>query len=86
MQVKERQKKKQPTKCIRIDAEGDATLEELEDIEKQENGQEPSEEPEKAKSSNKKVYMVQTKTHSSPFSLPVKCQVPNTFRTVCELV
>lgn len=47
-------------RCIRIDAEGDATLEELEDAERQDNGQEPSKEPEKTKSSNKKVYMLQT--------------------------
>lgn len=57
-------------------------MEELEDIEKQENGQEPTEEPEKAKSSNKKVYMLQTQTLSSPFSLPGT----NTFGTVHELV
>ncbi|KAL9295296.1 Chromatin-remodeling ATPase INO80 [Arabidopsis thaliana] len=52
LQVKDRQKKK--TKRIRIDAEGDATLEELEDADRQDNGQEPLEEPEKPKSSNKK--------------------------------
>ncbi|XP_024012789.1 DNA helicase INO80 [Eutrema salsugineum] len=54
LQVKDRQKKKQPTKCIRIDAEGDATLEELEEAERQDNGEEPSQEPEKTKSTNKK--------------------------------
>ncbi|XP_010507489.1 PREDICTED: DNA helicase INO80-like [Camelina sativa] len=54
LQVKDRQKKKQSTKCIRIDAEGDATLEELDDAERQDNRQEPLEEPEKTKSGNKK--------------------------------
>lgn len=58
LQVKDRQKKKQPTKCIRIDAEGDATLEELEEAGRQDNGEEPCQEPEKAKSSNKKVCML----------------------------
>ena len=43
-------------KCIRIDAEGDAALEELEDAaERQDKEQEPSQEPEKTKPSNKKV-------------------------------
>ncbi|KAF8102126.1 hypothetical protein N665_0201s0411 [Sinapis alba] len=55
LQVKDRQKKKQPMKRIRIDAEGDATLEELDDAaERQDNGQEPSPEPETTKPSNKK--------------------------------
>ncbi|CAH2063854.1 unnamed protein product [Thlaspi arvense] len=54
LQVKDRQKKKQSTKCIRIDAEGDATLEELEEAGRQDNGEEPSQEPEKTKSTNKK--------------------------------
>uniref|UniRef100_A0A1J3K9Z7 Chromatin-remodeling ATPase INO80 n=1 Tax=Noccaea caerulescens TaxID=107243 RepID=A0A1J3K9Z7_NOCCA len=54
LQVKDRQKKKQPTKCIRIDAEGDATLEELEEAGRQDNGEEPCQELEKTKSSNKK--------------------------------
>ncbi|CAN7013781.1 unnamed protein product [Brassica oleracea var. botrytis] len=56
LQVRDRQKKKQPVKCIRIDAEGDATLEELEDTaaERQDKEQEPSQEPEKTKPSNKK--------------------------------
>ncbi|RID65074.1 hypothetical protein BRARA_D00294, partial [Brassica rapa] len=55
LQVKDRQKKKQPMKRIRIDAEGDATLEELDDAtERQDNGQEPSQEPETTKPSNKK--------------------------------
>ncbi|KAL1225590.1 Chromatin-remodeling ATPase INO80 [Cardamine amara subsp. amara] len=66
LQVKDRQKKKQPTKCIRIDAEGDATLEELEDIAKQENGQEPSEEPENAKSSSKKRKAASTPKSKVP--------------------
>ncbi|CAN7056894.1 unnamed protein product [Brassica rapa subsp. trilocularis] len=55
LQVRDRQKKKQPVKCIRIDAEGDAALEELEDAaERQDKEQEPSQEPEKTKPSNKK--------------------------------
>ncbi|CAA7060575.1 unnamed protein product [Microthlaspi erraticum] len=54
LQVKDRQKKKQPTKCIRIDDEGDATLEELEEAGRQDNGEEPCQEAEKTKPSNKK--------------------------------
>lgn len=38
-------------------------MEELEDAERQDNGQGPSEEPEKTKSSNKKVYMLQTHSY-----------------------
>ncbi|CAF2265863.1 unnamed protein product [Brassica napus] len=55
LQVRDRQKKKQPVKCIRIDAEGDAALEELEDAaERRDKEQEPSQETEKTKPSNKK--------------------------------
>ncbi|KAJ4896065.1 DNA helicase INO80 [Raphanus sativus] len=56
LQVKDRQKKKQPMKRIRIDAEGDAALEELDDAtERQDNGEEPADqEPENTKPSNKK--------------------------------
>ncbi|KAF2568751.1 hypothetical protein F2Q68_00026230 [Brassica cretica] len=56
LQVRDRHKKKQPVKCSRIDAEGDATLEELEDAaaERQDKEHEPSQEPEKTKPSNKK--------------------------------
>ncbi|KAL0848272.1 hypothetical protein Bca101_021519 [Brassica carinata] len=55
LQVKDRQKKKQPMKRIRIDAEGDAALEELDDAtERQDNGEEPDQEPENTKPSNKK--------------------------------
>lgn len=46
-------------KRIRIDAEGDAALEELDDAtERQDNGEEPADqEPENTKPSNKKVYI-----------------------------
>ncbi|OMO51090.1 hypothetical protein CCACVL1_30011 [Corchorus capsularis] len=54
LQVKDRLKKKQLTKGIRLDAEGDASLEDLTNTGVQGNGAEPSQEPEKAKSSNKK--------------------------------
>ena len=54
-QVKDRQKKKQSTKGIRVDAEGDASLEDLTNAGAQGTGPEPSPDPEKAKSSNKKV-------------------------------
>ncbi|KFK34966.1 hypothetical protein AALP_AA5G217000 [Arabis alpina] len=68
LQVKDRQKKKQPTKCIRIDAEGDATLEELEEAERQDNGQEqPPQEPEKTtKPANKKRKAVATPKSRAP--------------------
>ncbi|XP_048235895.1 chromatin-remodeling ATPase INO80 isoform X2 [Ricinus communis] len=52
-QAKDRQKKK-PTKAIRLDAEGDATLEDLNEAEAQGTGNEHSQDTEKAKSSNKK--------------------------------
>ncbi|XP_030926528.1 chromatin-remodeling ATPase INO80 isoform X1 [Quercus lobata] len=54
LQVKDRQKKKQSTKGIRVDAEGDASLEDLTNAGSQGTGPEPSPDPEKAKSSNKK--------------------------------
>ncbi|XP_010523710.1 PREDICTED: DNA helicase INO80 isoform X2 [Tarenaya hassleriana] len=53
-QVKDRQRRKQPTKGIRLDAEGDASLEDLTEAARQDNGQEPPQDPEKAKPSNKK--------------------------------
>jgi len=53
-QAKDRQKKK-PTKAIRVDAEGDATLEDLTETVTQGTGNEPSEDTEKLKSNNKKV-------------------------------
>ncbi|XP_059668388.1 chromatin-remodeling ATPase INO80 isoform X2 [Cornus florida] len=53
-QGKDRQKKKAGSKAIRIDAEGDASLEDLANFGSQGNGHEPSPDPEKAKSSNKK--------------------------------
>lgn len=54
-QVKDKPKRKQPTKAIRLDAEGDASLEDLTNVEAQVPGQEPSPDLEKASSSNKKV-------------------------------
>ncbi|CAH8384712.1 unnamed protein product [Eruca vesicaria subsp. sativa] len=55
LQVKDRQKRKQPMKRIRIDAEGDAALEELDDAtERQDNGEELHQEPEITKPTNKK--------------------------------
>lgn len=53
LQAKDRQKKK-PTKAIRLDAEGDATLEDLIESEAQGTGNEQSQDEEKAKSNNKK--------------------------------
>ncbi|XP_022748348.1 DNA helicase INO80 isoform X1 [Durio zibethinus] len=54
LQAKDRLKKKQPTKGIRLDAEGDASLEDLTNTGAQGTWAEPSPDPEKAKSSNKK--------------------------------
>ncbi|XP_007028646.2 PREDICTED: DNA helicase INO80 isoform X1 [Theobroma cacao] len=54
LQAKDRIKKKQPTKGIRLDAEGDASLEDLTNTGAEGTGTEPSADPEKAKSSNKK--------------------------------
>ncbi|XP_041024464.1 chromatin-remodeling ATPase INO80-like isoform X1 [Juglans microcarpa x Juglans regia] len=54
LQVKDRQKKKNSTKGILVDAEGDASLEDLTNVESQGTGYEPSPDPERAKSSNKK--------------------------------
>lgn len=54
-QAKERQKKKGGGKGIRIDAEGDASLEDLVDPLSQENESELALDPDKAKHSNKKV-------------------------------
>ena len=53
--AKDRLKKKQLTKGIRLDAEGDASLEDLENTGAQCTGAEPSPDPEKAISSNNKV-------------------------------
>lgn len=53
-QAKDRQKKKSGAKGIRIDAEGTASLEDLANPELQDNDFDPHD-PEKAKSSNKKV-------------------------------
>ncbi|KAJ6747530.1 CHROMATIN-REMODELING ATPASE INO80 [Salix koriyanagi] len=53
LQAKDRQKKK-PTKAIRVDAEGDATFEDLTETVTQGTGNEPSEDTEKLRSNNKK--------------------------------
>ncbi|KAK8684285.1 hypothetical protein V6N13_040315 [Hibiscus sabdariffa] len=55
LQAKDRQKRKQLTKGIRLDAEGDASLEDLANTGAQGNGADPSPDPEKGKSSNKKA-------------------------------
>lgn len=49
-QARDRQKKKSGTRGIRIDAEGDASLEDLTNSESQVNGSQPSQDPEKEKS------------------------------------
>lgn len=54
-QAKDRQKKKHPTKGIRLDAEGDASLEDLENVEGERNGVKSSLDGDKTKLSNKKV-------------------------------
>lgn len=53
--MKDKQKKKQPTRGIRLDAEGDASWEDITNTGAQ-GGQEPSTDPEKATSVNKKVW------------------------------
>lgn len=57
LQAKDRQKKKQ-TKGIRVDAEGDASLEDLTNNASQTTGHEDSPDPEKPKSNNKKVAIL----------------------------
>ncbi|PON44294.1 DNA helicase INO [Parasponia andersonii] len=59
LQAKDRQKKKQ-TKGIRVDAEGDASLEDLTNNVPEAAGNEDSPDPEKAKSSSKKRKAAQT--------------------------
>lgn len=54
IQVKDKQKKKRANKGIRIDAEGDASLEDLDKVANEAAKIEPSPEPEKPKSNNKK--------------------------------
>lgn len=54
LQAKDRQKKKRGTKGIRLDAEGDASLEDLTNIDSQGNGNEASPDPQKTNSSNNK--------------------------------
>ncbi|KAK1578959.1 hypothetical protein Q3G72_034530 [Acer saccharum] len=68
-QAKDRQKKKQPTKGIWIDAEGDAYLEDLTNAGAQPAqvaGQEPSPDPEKATPSNKKRKTASDKQTTAP--------------------
>ncbi|KAK3217953.1 hypothetical protein Dsin_011923 [Dipteronia sinensis] len=69
LQAKDRQKKKQPTKGIWIDAEGDAYLEDLTNAGAQPAqgvGQEPSPDPEKAMPSNKKRKTASDKQTTAP--------------------
>ncbi|KAL1821631.1 hypothetical protein DCAR_0418060 [Daucus carota subsp. sativus] len=54
LQARDRQKKKSGTRGIRIDAEGDASLEDLTNSESQVNGSQPSQDPEKEKSTKRK--------------------------------
>ncbi|KAF8398330.1 hypothetical protein HHK36_017257 [Tetracentron sinense] len=54
LQGKDRQKKKRGTKGIRVDPDGDASLEDFTNVRSQGAGQEPATEPESGKSSNKK--------------------------------
>lgn len=54
LQVKDKQKKKRPAKGIRIDAEGDASLEDLENATNEAKDAEPSPDLEKAKSNKKR--------------------------------
>ncbi|CAK7342664.1 unnamed protein product [Dovyalis caffra] len=63
-QAKDRQKKK-PTKAIRVDAEGDATFEDLTETVTQGTGNEPSEDAEKLKSNSKKRKAASDK-HATP--------------------
>ncbi|CAL5420787.1 unnamed protein product [Camellia sinensis] len=73
LQGRDRQKKKGGTKGILIDAEGDASLEDVTNIGSQENVSEASPDPEKAKSSNKKRKAATEKqTHSrlNPQTIP----------------
>ncbi|XP_052173015.1 chromatin-remodeling ATPase INO80 isoform X2 [Diospyros lotus] len=66
-QAKDRQKRKGGTKGIRIDAEGDASLEEFTNNGSQGNGVDASPDPEKAKSSSKKRKPTTEKqTHPKP--------------------
>ncbi|XP_031397206.1 chromatin-remodeling ATPase INO80 isoform X1 [Punica granatum] len=53
-QAKDRQKKKQTTKAIRLDAEGDASWEDFAAIEGEGNGVEPTPDADQSKSSNRK--------------------------------
>ncbi|XP_057983350.1 chromatin-remodeling ATPase INO80 [Malania oleifera] len=54
LQLKDKQKNKRGSKGIRLNAEGDASLEDLANIGSQGTGSEPSPDPERAKSSSKK--------------------------------
>ncbi|XP_056158744.1 chromatin-remodeling ATPase INO80 isoform X4 [Syzygium oleosum] len=64
-QVKDRQRKKQPTKGIRLDAEGDASLEDLTNIAAEGAGNEPNPDADKSKSSSKKRKPAADKQNSS---------------------
>ena len=54
-QAKDRQKRKQPTKGIRLDAEGDASLEDLTNVGSEGTGNEPNPDSDRLKSTSKKV-------------------------------
>ncbi|KAF3441996.1 hypothetical protein FNV43_RR15912 [Rhamnella rubrinervis] len=75
-QVKDKQKKKQ-TKGIRVDAEGDASLEDLTNAESQGAGYEDSPDPERAKPSNKKRKAATDKQTPSRLRNPQKMDDAN---------
>uniref|UniRef100_A0A2N9GUU1 Chromatin-remodeling ATPase INO80 n=1 Tax=Fagus sylvatica TaxID=28930 RepID=A0A2N9GUU1_FAGSY len=76
LQVKDRQKKKLSTKGIRVDAEGDASLEDLTNAEAQGTAPEPSPDPEKAKSSSKKRKTASDKQAPSKQRIPQNVTSP----------
>ncbi|KAG7958774.1 hypothetical protein I3843_10G034500 [Carya illinoinensis] len=76
VQVKDRQKKKHSAKGIRVDAEGDASLEDLTNAGSQDTGYEPSPDPERAKSSNKKRKAASDKQAPTKQRNPQKSNSP----------
>ncbi|MBA0684223.1 hypothetical protein Goari_025818 [Gossypium aridum] len=77
LQAKDRLKKKQPTKGIRLDAEGDASLEDLASAGAQGTGVDPSPDPEKAKSSNKKRKSASERQTSAKQRISQKTSEPS---------
>ncbi|KAK5803856.1 hypothetical protein PVK06_031505 [Gossypium arboreum] len=77
LQAKDRLKKKQPTKGIRLDAEGDASLEDLANAGAQGTGVDPSPDPEKAKSSNKKRKSASERQTSAKHRISQKTSEPS---------